>query len=76
LTDETRSEAVRAAAGSALARVVARNSGALDPDSVAKVQAVVGSTAPMPVREAAARVLGSLAMQPADRAKLLEKLRN
>ncbi len=76
LTDETRSEAVRAAAGSALARVVARYAGALDADGIAKVQAVVGSEAPMPVREAAARVLGSIAMQPAERAKLLEKLRN
>jgi len=75
LTDDTRSEAVRAAAGSALARVVARNAGALDADGIAKVQAVVGSEAPMPVREAAARVLGSIAMQPAERAKLLEKLR-
>jgi len=75
LTDEARSEGVRAAAGAALARVVGRDGTALDADAVTKVEAVVRSEAPMPVREAAARVLGSLQIDPAARTKLLEKLR-
>jgi HEAT repeat protein len=75
LVDGTRSEAARAAAGSALARIVARDGNALDPDGVQKVGGVVRSDAGLPVREAAARVLGSLTIDAADRAKILEKLR-
>ncbi len=75
LADEARSEAVRAAAGSALARVVSRNGTALDAAGIAQVETVVRSQAGLPVREAAARVLGSLTIDPAERAKLLEKLR-
>ncbi len=75
LTDDSRSEAVRAAAGAALARVVGRDASALGADDIAKVEAVVRSGAAMPVREAAARVLGSMQIDPAARAKLLEKLR-
>ena len=44
-------------------------------EGVAKVEAVVRSEAAMPVREAAARVLGSVSIPAAERAKLLEKLR-
>lgn len=75
LADDKRSEAARAAAGEALARVVARSGGALDAEGVAQVEGVVRSEAAMPIREAAARVLGSVSISPADRAKLLEKLR-
>lgn len=75
LTDEARSEGARSAAGAALARVVARSNGALDADGIAKVEAVVRSEAAPSIREAAARVLGSVALSPAERAKLLEKLR-
>lgn len=75
LVDESRSEGARAAAGSALARIVARSPHALDMDGVSKVEGVVRSQAPAAVREAAARVLGSVTMTPAERTKLLEKLR-
>lgn len=75
LADESRSEEARSAAGAALARVVSRNGSALDAEGLAKVEGVVRSQAPMSVREAAARVLGSGTLSPADRAKLLEKLR-
>ncbi|MBL8861823.1 MAG: HEAT repeat domain-containing protein [Planctomycetes bacterium] len=75
LIDEQRSETARAAAGSALARVVARHPAALDAEGVAKVEAVVRSGAAMAVREAAARVLGSVQLPAAERAKILEKLR-
>ncbi|MCY2961569.1 MAG: HEAT repeat domain-containing protein [Planctomycetota bacterium] len=75
LVDDKRSEGARAAAGSALARIVSRSSTALDAAGVAQVEAVVRSDASMAIREAAARILGSLSITPADRAKLLEKLR-
>jgi len=75
LVDESRSEGARAAAGSALARVVSRSANALDAEGVTKVEGVVRSEAPAAVREAAARVLGSVSLTPAERAKLLQKLR-
>lgn len=75
LADESRSEAARAAAGAALARIVGRDGNALDADGIAKVEEVVKSGAALPVRESAARVLGSMSMDAAERAKILEKLR-
>jgi CheY-like chemotaxis protein len=75
LADEARSDDSRAAAGEALARVVARAEGALGAEGVAKVQEVVRSQAAMSVRQAAARVLGNLPLPAEERAKLLQSLR-
>jgi HEAT repeat protein len=75
LADDKRSEEARAAAGRALAALLGRNAGTLDDAALAKVQAVVASAAGMPVREAAAQVLGSVPMSPEARAKILEGIR-
>jgi HEAT repeat protein len=74
LVDDKRSEDARAAAGRALAMLVGRNGGTLDADAQAKVQAIVSSAAGMPVREAAAQVLGSLPMSPEARAEILRNM--
>jgi CheY-like chemotaxis protein len=75
LVDDKRSEEARMAAGRALATLLGRNAGTLDADALAKVQAVVSSAAGMPVREAAAQVLGSVSMSPEARAEILRNMR-
>lgn len=75
LADEARSEAVRTAAGDAIAAMLARDSSALDDGALMQVATVASSAAPAPVREAASRAIGRARMDPAARAEVLKKLR-
>ncbi|MFN0008847.1 MAG: response regulator [Planctomycetota bacterium] len=75
LADEARSEAVRTAAGDAIAAMLGRDSSALDEGALMQVATVASSAAPAPVREAASRALGRARMEPAARAEVLKKLR-
>ena len=74
LADEARGESVRAAAGTALAGILSRDGSAANADVLAKVGAVTVSSAPNPVREAAARALALAKMDAAQRADLLRQL--
>lgn len=75
LADEARSEEARIAAGQALSGVLGRHGNALDAEGIAKVRGVVDSQAALTVRQAAAQVVGSLPIGPAERAEMLKKLR-
>ena len=75
LADESRSENSRAAAAGAIAGILGRNPAALSAEDAARVQAVASSTAPLAVRDAAARALALVALDPAARAELLMRLR-
>jgi HEAT repeat protein len=70
LTDESRSDEIRTAAGEALARLLARSGGGLS-DQADSLRAVVESEAASSVRSAAAQVLGAMDLDPALRAALL-----
>jgi CheY-like chemotaxis protein len=76
LANDKRSDEARAAAGRALASLLGRHPNAIDAAGIAKVQEVIASQAAMPVREAAAQVVGSLTLTPAERAEIVRKLRN
>jgi CheY-like chemotaxis protein len=75
LSDEARSEAVRKAAGDAIASILSRDPAALDGASITQIAAVASSAAPMAVREAASRARGRAQMDAAARAEVLKKLR-
>ncbi|MBI5361537.1 MAG: hypothetical protein HZA53_00050, partial [Planctomycetes bacterium] len=75
LANEARSEAVRVGAAEAVAGILGRNASAVGAEGAAKLQAVAGSTAPVAVRDAAARALGRMEMDAAARVEFLRKLR-
>lgn len=75
LADEARSESVRVGAANAIAGILGRNSSAVGAEGAAALQTVAASTAPVAVRDAAARALGLVQMDAAARVELLRKLR-
>jgi CheY-like chemotaxis protein len=74
LADEARSEAVRAAAGGALAGILGRDGSAASAEALDKVGTVAVSAAAVSVKEAASRVIALAKMDPAARAAILRKL--
>jgi len=75
LADGTRSEPVRTAAADALADILSRNGTAVSAEGAVTLQTVASSDAPVGVRNAAARALGLVQMDAAQRIELLRKLR-
>ncbi len=75
LADEARSEAVRTGAADALADILSRHGTAVNAEGAVTLQTVAASTAPVGVRNAAARALGLVQMDAAQRIELLRKLR-
>jgi CheY-like chemotaxis protein len=76
LADEKHSDDARIAAARATADILSRDPNALAPESLAQLQAVVGSKASIPVRTAASHALGLVRLDPAARAELMHKLRS
>ena len=76
LGDEQRSEQARAAAADAIAAILGRHPNGISPEGAARVQAVASSTAPLAVRDAAARALALVQLDPAARLELMRKLRD
>lgn len=75
LADETRSEPVRTGAADALADILSRSGTAVNAEGATTLQMVASSGAPVGVRNAAARALGLVQMDAAQRIELLRKLR-
>ena len=76
VANDARSEAVRIAAAEALAGILGRNSSAVGAEGAGRLQGVAGSTAPVAVRDAAARALGLMQMDAAQRVEFLRRLRS
>ncbi len=74
LVDAQRSDEVRQAAGSALAGILGRSPEALSSEGLSQLQAVVAQDASVAARDAAARALGLVRIDPAARLELIRKI--
>lgn len=75
LTDSKRSDETRQAAGAALAGILARNPGALSSEGLSLLQAVVAQDSSLAARDAAARALALVRIDPGARLELIRKVR-
>jgi CheY-like chemotaxis protein/tetratricopeptide (TPR) repeat protein len=75
LTDSKRSDETRQAAGSALAGILGRNPEALSSEGLTQLQNVVAQDTSVVARDAAARALGLVHIDPAARLELIRKVR-
>lgn len=76
LTDAKRSDETREAAGTALAGILGRNPGALSSEGLSQLQGVVAQDPSVAARNAAARALSLVHIDPAARLELVSKVRS